>query len=153
MAVTAYTIATALLRDAPATGSAEGLQWAMWITDAELLIKTRLGETYLLDQDVLDYVIREAVVAQVRRPDDATSVSVSVDDGSVSRQYRTGRGRVTILDEWWDLLSPQESGAFSVSLAPAIAAYHADWCNLYFGATYCSCGADIAGVPIFEEPV
>jgi hypothetical protein len=27
---------------------------------------------------------------------------------------------------------------------------HLPWCNLNFGATYCSCGADIAGVPIFE---
>lgn len=27
---------------------------------------------------------------------------------------------------------------------------HLDWCSLALGATYCSCGADIAGVPIFE---
>lgn len=27
---------------------------------------------------------------------------------------------------------------------------HLPWCNLHFGATYCSCGVDIAGVPIFE---
>lgn len=150
MAVTADNIATALMRSAPADGSAEALQWAMWITDARLLIAARLGDIYALNQTVLDYVVREAVVAQVRRPDDATQVSVSVDDGNVSRQYRTGHGRVTILDEWWDLLSPRESGAFSVSLAPPITAIHADWCNLHFGASYCSCGADIAGVPIFE---
>lgn len=27
---------------------------------------------------------------------------------------------------------------------------HLPWCNLMWGATYCSCGVDIAGVPIFE---
>lgn len=29
---------------------------------------------------------------------------------------------------------------------------HAAWCSLNLGATFCSCGADIAGVPIFEQP-
>lgn len=27
---------------------------------------------------------------------------------------------------------------------------HAPWCSIYFGADYCSCGADIAGAPIYE---
>ena len=27
---------------------------------------------------------------------------------------------------------------------------HLPWCSLYFGATYCSCGVDIAGEPIYE---
>ena len=149
MAVLTHDIATALLRETPAPGSEEDRQWLMWIADAQLLIRNRLGDLTALDQDTLDYVVREAVVAQVRRPDDATQVSVAVDDGSVQRSYRTGRGRVTILDEWWDMLSPSESGAFSVSLAPDVLAIHADTCSLYFGALYCSCGADIAGVPIF----
>lgn len=41
------------------------------------------------------------------------------------------------------------TGAFSVDMVQQISASHSDWCALYFGATYCSCGADIAGVPIF----
>lgn len=28
---------------------------------------------------------------------------------------------------------------------------HRPWCSLAFGATYCSCGADIAGEPIYER--
>ena len=39
--------------------------------------------------------------------------------------------------------------AFGVSLSGAATA-HLPWCNLNFGATYCSCGADIAGEPIYE---
>lgn len=44
------------------------------------------------------------------------------------------------------------SGAFSIDTAPLLVGVHADWCSLNFGATYCSCGADIAGYPIFEQP-
>lgn len=40
--------------------------------------------------------------------------------------------------------------AFSIDTAPTASA-HLPWCSLMFGATYCSCGADIAGVPIFEQ--
>lgn len=43
------------------------------------------------------------------------------------------------------------SGAFSIDTAPSLTGMHAPWCSLNFGATYCSCGADIAGVPIFEQ--
>ena len=39
--------------------------------------------------------------------------------------------------------------AFSVDTVPAAVA-HAPWCSLMLGATYCSCGADIAGYPIYE---
>lgn len=39
-------------------------------------------------------------------------------------------------------------GAFSVDTV-ATAVVHADWCSVNFGATYCSCGASIAGYPIY----
>jgi hypothetical protein len=57
---------------------------------------------------------------------------------------------VTILDEWWALLGLVEgSGAFSLDMV-ASSTVHLAWCSLMLGATYCSCGADIAGYPIFE---
>lgn len=42
--------------------------------------------------------------------------------------------------------------AFSVKVGPdpSDLAAHRAWCSLMFGATYCSCGADIAGEPIYE---
>lgn len=40
--------------------------------------------------------------------------------------------------------------AFSVLVGGAGAVQHRPWCSLMFGATYCSCGADIAGEPIYE---
>lgn len=151
MAVTPQNIAVALGRTTPAPDSAEFAQWSMWIGDARMLIAAKLGDLDDLDQDALDYVVREAVAAQVRRPDDATQVAVSVDDGQVSRTYRTGAGRVTIRDEWWELLSPNSASRGAFSITPyRYGSSHLPWCSLMFGANYCSCGVDLAGYPIFE---
>ena len=156
--VTPQVVAVALGQVAPAPGSTTEAQWDMWIEDALMLIQTRV-ETItpppVVDQARLDYVIREAVVAQVRKPDDSTQVTVSVDDASTSRTYRSSRGRIEILDEWWTLLGLTGTGgaAFDINTVPNVAA-HLPWCSLAFGATFCSCGTDIAGYPIhgFGEP-
>jgi len=146
-------IAVALGQDVPADDSPQGKQWDMWIADAYMLIEARLGDPDELDQDVLAYVVREAVVAQVRRPDDATSVEVAVDDGRVAKRYSTSRGRVFIRDEWWAMLdrNKAKSGAFTLDMAPGGGIWHAPVCSLHFGALYCSCGADLtlAG-PLYE---
>ena len=68
----------------------------------------------------------------------------------MARTYSSSRGRVTIRDEWWDLLSPvQSTGAYVIDTVSA-GTVHLPWCALSFGAVYCSCGVDIAGYPIFE---
>src|SRR4051812_28634172 len=117
MSVTPATIATALGVAAPDSESPQFGQWSMWIDDALMLINARkdaLGIVMELDATRLDFVVREAVSALAKRPDDATQVSVSIDDGSISRTYRSGSGRVTILDEWWALLglTSPNGGAF-----------------------------------------
>jgi hypothetical protein len=150
--VTPANIAIAAGKPTPSTGSDTEQQWQMWIDDALMLINdraTKQGVT-TIDQVKIDYVIREAVVDHVKRPDDATQVTVSVDDGSTSKLYRSGAGRVRILDEWWSMLGLTElSGAFSLDMAPSCSA-HLAWCSLMLGANYCSCGVDIAGEPIYE---
>ena len=41
--------------------------------------------------------------------------------------------------------------AYSVDITGSrVTDVHRPWCSLAFGATYCSCGADIAGEPIYE---
>lgn len=153
MAVTPDMIAVALGQAAPEPGSITEQQWEMWVQDATMLIESRkltLGIVTVIDEAKLDYVIREAVVAHIKKPDDATQVTVSVDDASTSKSYRSGRGRVSILDEWWLLLGLTDpSGAFAVDML-ATSSLHLPWCAYYFGALYCSCGVDIAGYPIFE---
>lgn len=107
MSVAITDIETALGRTLSAEEQAQANQW---ITDALMLIEVRLGDTSLLNQQALDYVVREAVVARFRNPDGFQSESI--DDYT----YRHGNEtrRVTILPEWWELLSPSGvSGAFS----------------------------------------
>ena len=101
-------VATSLGR--PITGTEEE-QVAMWLGDAELQIRLRLGPITDLDQDVVAYVEREAVAARVRNPEGYQYESI--DD------YRYGlpaeSRRVTILDEWWDMLTPSGSSTvFSI---------------------------------------
>lgn len=153
--ITPADVAVALGREAPDSGSPTEAQWAMWISDALMLVQSRVTELAheetSIDQARLDYVVREAVVTQVRRPDDATQVTKSLDDGSVTRTYKSSRGRVDILDEWWTLLGVVASGgqAFTVDSVSATTV-HQPWCAINFGANYCSCGADLAGYPLWE---
>ena len=44
--------------------------------------------------------------------------------------------------------------AFAIDTAPGPGGpFHRPWCALAFGAAYCSCGADIAGEPIYEAGI
>lgn len=43
-----------------------------------------------------------------------------------------------------------KSKAFGAQIAFRPDGVHLPWCSLNFGATYCSCGTDIAGEPIYE---
>lgn len=152
--VTPAMVATALGVAAPDSGSPTEAQWSMWIADALMLVQVRvdmIDPAPTVDQAKLDYVIREAVVAQVRRPDNATQVTISVDDASTSKTYRTGAGRVTILDDWWTLLGLADvgGGAYAIDTVSTTSS-HLPWCSYSLGALYCSCGADIAGTPIYE---
>lgn len=152
MSVTPANIAVALGVAAPEPGSIQWQQWSLWIDDAEMLIEARREKLSadVSDEVKVDYVVRQAVVAHVKKPDDATQVTIAVDDGSTSKHYQSGKGRVTILDEWWAFLGlVEQSGAFSIDTV-GYGTRHLAWCSLMLGATYCSCGVDIAGVPIYE---
>ena len=132
MSVTPDDIAVELGRTAPSPTEVAYSQWQQWIADA-----------LELDQGRLDYVVRQAVAMHVRRPDDATQVAVSVDDGQVSKTYRSSRGRVEILDEWWALLAPADTTSTAFSIRPSgSTGVHVPWCSIHFGST-CSCGADL----------
>ena len=154
MTVSVDTIALALGIATPPTGSVQQQQWDLFIQDALMLIETRRVqlEADAPDAAKVDYVVRQAVVEHIRHPDDATQVTISVDDASTSKTYRSSRGRVTIQDEWWTLLglSGESGGAFALDMGGSYVVTHANVCSLNFGALYCSCGADIAGFPIFE---
>lgn len=97
--------------------AAQTAQWQSWIDQAVYLIGKRLDFT-TLDQADVDYVVLQSVVRHARHPEDSTQVSVAVDDGSTSKSYKSGVGRVTIPDEFWVLLDPTsaETGVGSTQL-------------------------------------
>jgi hypothetical protein len=47
------------------------------------------------------------------------------------------------------ICATEKAGAFSIDTAPE-SSIHLAWCADSLGAEYCSCGADIAGYPIYE---
>lgn len=107
MTVQVSDIETALGRTLTPTESGQASQW---IADALMLVEARLGALAELNADRLDFVVREAVTTRFRNPEGYQSESI--DDYT----YRHGSEsrRVTILPEWWDLLSPAtESNVFS----------------------------------------
>src|SRR5689334_859628 len=106
--VTYDDVAVALGR--PITDSDEIAQVNWWITSAETQIKARLGDLTLLDQDVLNYVLVEAVTAKAQNPTGASSEQIDDYRYTLPTESR----RVTILDEWWHMLRPNVGfGVFS----------------------------------------
>lgn len=105
MALATYTdVEVALGR--PLSATAEQAQVTYWLGGIELIIKSRLGDPTILDQDVLKYVETEAAAAKVRRSGTAeSSITVTVDDASVTRRYDPISAS-DITDEWWRLLDP-----------------------------------------------
>lgn len=91
----------------PISTAAEQAQVTWWLTGVEMLIRGRLGDITLLDQEVLKYVEVEAVADKVRRHGTReSSITVTADDGSVTRRYENQVDSGDITDAWWDLLSP-----------------------------------------------
>ena len=98
----------------------EQAQAVLWITDAEMLVSAALGALDALDADRLAYVVRESVADRFRAgiSGGAESVSVSVDDSTVTRRYASDRGSADgdwLIDGWLSLLSKrQKGGPFSI---------------------------------------
>lgn len=113
MAVATYEdVAVALGR--PISTEAEQAQVEWWLTGIEIIIEARLGDLAELDQDVLKYVEVEAAVTKIQRSGrEESSITVTVDDGNVTRRYENVTvGDIT--DDWWNLLRPgTDSAAFS----------------------------------------
>lgn len=108
-------VAVALGRPISTEGEQAQVNW--WLTGVEMLIRSRLGDIALLDQDTLKYVEVEAVAEKVRRHGTReSSISVAVDDGTVTRRYENQVGAEDITDGWWELLSPATTtAAFTIN--------------------------------------
>lgn len=103
---------------------AQHAQATKWIGQARTIIGVRAAELGSsledLDQAVLDMVVTEAVANRMKRPDDATQVTVQHDETQISRRYESSTGQIEITDAWWAMLFPASAGggeSFSVPLA------------------------------------
>lgn len=97
-------------------------------------------------------VLRQAIIRWVESgggsftQQTAGPYSVSVD----TRQSRSGIFWPSEIDQLQAVCGSSGGGkAFSVDMSP-VGSAHLPWCSSMFGALYCSCGADIAGQPIYE---
>jgi hypothetical protein len=126
MAVATYAdVSVALGR--PISDAAEQAQVEWWLDGVELFITARLGAVADLDQATLKYVEVEAVVAKIQRAGRAeSSITVALDDGSVTRRYENAMSASDITDEWWQLLDP-DANAASASIRPGFEPDTARW--------------------------
>ena len=67
-----------------------------------------------------------------------------------SNTRRNGMFWPSEIKQLQDMCRSGSSGAFSVDTAGTATAIHQDVCSLNLGATFCSCGADLAGSPLWE---
>lgn len=151
----------------PASSLEESMQWEAWLARVERSIARRFTQASLVlaDQVALDTPsaddVRDVEIAAVLRkidnPKGFTSVTRSIDDGTLTTR-REGPGvdgdPLALTNDEWAVLLPRDEGnggAFTVD-SVGTAGVHIPWCALYFGTAYCSCGADLNGYqyPIFE---
>lgn len=98
-------VAVALGRPTSDFNADQQAQITWWLDGVELIIGLRLGDVTLLNQDVLKLVEVEVVADKVRaNGTEESSITVSVDDGSVTRRFENAITDDDIDDKWWDLL-------------------------------------------------
>lgn len=115
MAVATYTdVEVALGRPLPGEPEQEQVEW--WLAGVERFIANRLGPVEDLNEDDVVYVEVEAVAEKVRRAGTReSSITVAVDDGTVTRRYENESVTAgDITDEWWELLSGEVAGTVQV---------------------------------------
>lgn len=126
MAVATYAdVAVALGRPISDPDQQAQVEW--WLDGVELFITARLGDVTALPETVVKYVEVEAVVAKIQRAGRSeSSITVAVDDGSVTRRYENAVTASDITDEWWTLLDPDANTA-SASIRPGFEPDTARW--------------------------
>lgn len=132
------------------------------IEAAQVLVIGYLGcgnEPYATKADVplavrvaTSQAVADAITKKASNPAGADSVANTTGPFGQTLNFTAGSsGGVYLSKAVRQMLDPHrcDSKAFAVDTAPT-GSMHPPWCSLMMGASYCSCGVDIAGVPIFE---
>lgn len=89
----------------PISDDAERTRVEWWLDGIELVITGRLGKIDALPAAAVRYVEAEVVAEKARRAGNTeSSITVAVDDGSVTRRWDNEATDADISDEWWTLL-------------------------------------------------
>lgn len=131
MTATWEQVAVSLGRPASTFTAEQQAQITWWLSGVDLVIKNRLGDLADLDPANLKFVEVEATADKARRhlvPE--SSITVSVDDGSVTRRYEYPVTDSDITDEWWELLASAYSPeAFTIKpWATRSHSWASGWC-------------------------
>ena len=115
--VTSSDVATHVGRDLTTAESQQVTQWLDW---TEALIRQRIDDPALLDQDLLSMVAVNVVAAMLRNQTGAVSQEVAVDDGRVVTRYRDNAATslADLLDGWWGTLLPAVAGGSAFTVRP-----------------------------------
>jgi hypothetical protein len=96
----------------------ETTQATQRVKNALVVIRVRHGaDLSALDQDALVIVLAEVLHGRIEStvPAGVTEDSETIDDYTYRRRFSQASSRVTLLDEWWALLTPRRRGrAYSV---------------------------------------
>lgn len=129
---------------------------AAMIADVEALaINAAPGLKEELDATQLA-TVKAILRAAVLRWDDAGSGGVQQQTAGPfgltvdTRQGRYGQLWPSEESALQKIVAGTRGKAFTVDMVGAISSAHLPWCSQSLGATYCSCGADIADQPIYE---
>lgn len=116
-----YEVGIAIGRPISDPTEREQVEW--WLSGVELIISGRLGAIASLNQEAVIFVEAETVAEKVRRSGtNESSITVSVDDGSVTRRYDNPASEADITDEWWALLGyrPPRAKSMRVTGGPIL---------------------------------
>lgn len=114
-------VAVAVRRPSSSFTPEEQAQINYWLAGVELLIKSRLGPIAELDQDTVRYVETEVVAEKVRRAGRAeSSVTVTVDDATVTRRYDSVHASDVTAELWALFGSGHTASAYSIGVTSPV---------------------------------
>ena len=125
----------------------------------DALARAALIAPCILDDDFTQTAAAKAIIrgAILRWNDAGTGGIVQQTVGPFSETVDTSQSRRSLfwpseIVELQRLCASSPDGAFTIDTAPKLGNGHSLICSINFGADYCSCGADLAGEPIFGDP-
>jgi hypothetical protein len=115
-------VAVALGRPTSDFTADQQAQLTYWLNGVELFIKNRLGVIADLDEDTVRYVETEVAADKARRltEDGASSVTVAIPDGSITRRFEKVVAS-DITDDYWAMFGSAYGGsAYTIPVSSSL---------------------------------